>query len=80
MLKKELIGIKVRVLKSKNKTNKDVEGEIIDETMNTLKIRTNKGEKIMLKDQNVFGIMKEGKMIEVEGKLLRKKPEERVKT
>ena len=75
----ELIGRKVTVLKSKNKANEGIAGEITNETMNTITIKTKKGEKVMAKDQSVFGIMDNGNLIGIEGALLKRRPEDRVK-
>ena len=51
-----LIGKKLEVTDSGNKTFIGLHGEVIDETKNTLTIRTEKGDKKILKENTKFMI------------------------
>lgn len=46
-----LIGEKIKIKKSSNRCLVGIEGEIIDETKNTITIKTKNGEKKILKNQ-----------------------------
>ena len=74
--KHELIGLKVKVLFD----NIEVKGEVIDETKETIKIKTNKGEKIIIKKNSKIQFTLPNKeVVEVEGKLLIGRAEHRIK-
>lgn len=75
ILKAELIGLKVRVVDSNNKSNIGIEGKVLDETKNTLKI----GDKTILKKDVVIEFCVDDQKIKIEGKKLLKSPEERIK-
>ncbi len=79
MIRGELIGLKVRVIKSDNISNIDLEGEVIDETKNLLAIKTKKGIKKVLKEQNTFEFEKNKNKTIVNGKTIQKRPYERIK-
>ena len=76
IIKHELIGLTVKVTKSKNKNVVGIQGKIIDETRETIKIRTTIGEKIIIKKQSKFQFkLPTGKIVEVnelEKKILEK--------
>jgi len=75
-----LIGLKVRVERSTDPTLVGVRGLIIDETYNTFKIETNKKEIIVPKRNCVFVFtLPNGTKVEVDGKLLVGRPEDRIK-
>jgi len=69
--KGEWIGVDTTV----HYNNKTFKGKIIDETKNTLTIKTKQGEKKILKTNANFEI--NGKL--VEGKKVTKRPEDRIK-
>jgi len=81
LVRHELCGLKVRITKSTDPTQKGLKGRIIDETYNTFKIETKEGkEKIVPKANTVFiFILPSGEKVEVEGKLLVARPEDRIK-
>ncbi len=80
IVRDELIGLKMKVAGSKNRYAKGIEGKVIDETRNTLVVLTNDGSrKTLLKDQGVFQFSINNKIIEVDGKLLVGRPEDRIK-
>lgn len=70
-MRKELIGKKIKIIESKNKTNKGIKGKVIDETKNTITI----DDKKFIKKNITFEI--DGKIIE--GKDIMFRPEERIK-
>jgi RNase P/RNase MRP subunit p29 len=72
-LRGELIGSRIEA------PLKKISGKIIDETKNTFEILTSKKQrKKILKDQEIIFKMKDKKII-VNGKILKIKPEERIK-
>ncbi|HEC77436.1 MAG TPA: ribonuclease P protein subunit [Thermoplasmatales archaeon] len=74
-LKKEFIGLPVRILQSTDKSLEGIKGEIIDETKNMLIIETDRGIKKIAKEIAKFEI--DGKI--VEGKKIKYRPEDRIR-
>ena len=74
-----LIGLKVKVVQSSN-PHYLIEGKIIDETKNTLLFKIDNKEKRIPKRNSVFKfhLLDDG-AVEVNGKLLLGRPEERIK-
>lgn len=70
--KRELIGSKIEIIGSKNKTLEGVKGKIVDETKNTITL--DNGKKI-LKSHVTLKINGEV----VDGKDIQKRPEDRIK-
>jgi ribonuclease P protein subunit POP4 len=80
IIKHELIGLELRVARSRNQQLIGTEGKIVNETRNMLTIITKKGEKKLTKTGNTFEISLPGaKAVEIEGKLLVGRPEMRLK-
>jgi ribonuclease P protein subunit POP4 len=80
LVRHELIGLKVKVVKSTEKTQRGLTGVVIDETYNTLKIETRKGEKTVIKSNCVFIFTLPDKTkVQVDGKVLIGRPENRIK-
>ncbi len=80
IVRHELIGLKVKVKRSTNKSQVGLQGTVIDETYNTIKIETNKGEKKVAKNTAIFIFeLPNGKKVEVNGELLVSRPEDRLK-
>lgn len=79
LIKSELIGLKIKVISSKNSANKGLQGVIVDETKNTLAIKTAKGRKKLIKKDCVFELEFEKQKIRIKGSILAKRPEERIK-
>lgn len=75
MTKEELIGKKIKIIESKNKSLVGIQGVVINETKNILSIESDGKVKKIVKDQCVFDI--NGKTIT--GKDITKRPEERIK-
>ena len=81
LVRHELCGFRVKILKSTDPTQKGLSGKVIDETYNTLKIETKEGnEKTVIKENCVFVFtLPDKQRVEVDGKLLVSRPEDRIK-
>ncbi|MGQ9721200.1 MAG: ribonuclease P protein component 1 [Candidatus Jordarchaeum sp.] len=74
----ELIGLQVRVIKSTHKGYL-ISGKVIDETKNMIIIESN-GIKKIPKNMSIFEfLLSEGETIEIEGKKMIGRPEDRIK-
>lgn len=81
LLRHELIGLEVRVVKSSQSSHIGVKGKIVDETKNTLIINHKGRDKTIAKETTTLHFkLPNGLIVEVEGKNLVKRPEDRVKT
>lgn len=79
ILAHEWIGLEVEVIDSPNSSEIGIKGIVVDETMNTLKIKTEKGLKIVAKKGRTFRVRFEGKVLRVKGDLIAFRPEDRIK-
>ena len=79
LIRHELIGLKLEVVKSKNLSLVGIKGKIVDETKNTITIQTKDKMKKILKNQVVFNLKVGNKVFQVDGKVLVGRPEDRVK-
>ena len=78
-LRHEVVGLKAKVVEATDDGYK-ISGTINDETRNTLKIKTEKGDKIVPKDCIIIDFtLPKGVVVRVDGKLLIARPEERIK-
>ena len=75
----ELIGLETEIVESKNKSSVGIKGKIVDETKNTLTIKTKISEKKAIKKDCKFNIRVGSQNIVVDGKLLVGSPEKRTK-
>jgi len=73
----ELIGQEIKIIKSQNQSNENIEGKIVDETKNTLKIMNQGKIKTFMKNNITFTLKKNDLLIE--GKKINKRTEERIK-
>ncbi|GEM_PF-782879 len=73
-----LIGIEAVIINASDRSLIGMQGKIIDETLNTIKIRTKTGDKTVQKS-NVLLKLSYKKPILVDGKDLIQRPEERIK-
>lgn len=73
----ELIGQEMEVIDSRNKDNLGLEGKIVDETKNTVKIAYQGKIKTLMKSNITFKLKKNGRIIE--GEMINRRPEERLK-
>lgn len=80
IVQSELIGLKAKVVKSNNPSYVGISGSVVDETRNTLVIKHESRDKIVVKDQAVFRFtLPNSTVIEVEGSAILGRPEDRVK-
>ena len=81
LVRHELCGLKVRVAKSTNPSHEGIKGRVVYETYNTLKIETKEGkEKTIPKDITIFIFtLPNGTKVQVDGKVLIGRPEDRIK-
>ena len=75
----ELIGLSIEITESGNKSLVGLRGKIIDETKNVLTLDTKNGIKKVIKSQIKFKMETNNKKIEVNGKLITNRPEDRLK-
>ncbi len=78
ILARDWIGLKVEVMKSPNRFEEGICGEVVDETMKTLKIDTPKGIKTVAKKGRIFIAELNGVKFKVSGDLIAFRPEERI--
>lgn len=80
IIRYEFIGTEAEIAKSKHHGYVGISGKIIDETRNTFVI-SDKGErKRIIKDSAVFHFkFSDGTVVEIDGKLLVGRPEDRLK-
>jgi ribonuclease P protein subunit POP4 len=81
ILRHELIGLDVKVAKTKDPNMRGVKGKIVNETRNMLTI-VDRGRKLLIpKDIATFRFkLKDGTLVDVDGARLVARPENRLKT
>jgi ribonuclease P protein subunit POP4 len=80
LIRHELIGLKLEIEKSKNKSQIGIRGKVIDETKSLLVIKTEKGIKKIEKTTSEFVFrLPDGRKVKVNGKRIAVRPEERIK-
>lgn len=76
----ELIGLEAKVVRSSHPGYVGISGRVLDETMNMLYIETPRGIKAVPKETSTFLFtLPTGELVEVEGWVIRARPEDRVK-
>ena len=77
----ELIGLNVEITDSSAESLIGIKGKVVDETKKTLIIETSdKNEKLVAKDVSIFQFeVPDGTYLEVDGKILLSRPEDRIK-
>ncbi len=75
ILRGEIIGLNIKIIKAKNKKMEGINGKVIDETRNMIMVE---GKRI-IKDQVILHVKKGNKTFEIDGRLLVGRPEERLK-
>jgi len=76
----EFIGLNAKVVKSTNPNYVGISGKVIDETRNTLVIRHENKDKVVVKNVAVFHFtMPDSTIVEVDGNIILGRPEDRVK-
>lgn len=80
IVRHEIIGLKVRIAKSTDTSQKGLTGRVMDESYNTFVIETKNGEKTVAKKNAFFVFTLPNKTkVEVDGKILISRPEDRIK-
>lgn len=75
----ELIGKKVEVTQAENPCLVGIKGKVIDETMNTLTLECEGKKKRLIKSQIKFKMKIGEKILEMDGKIIVGRPEDRIK-
>ncbi len=75
----ELIGLKCKVVRSTNPSLLGKEGMVVDETKNLIVLLKLKREYKIPKKEVTFQFLLDGDPVEVDGKFLKKRPEDRIK-
>ena len=79
ILRHELIGLVVSVAEASNPLHRGISGLIVDETRNTLLIRTSCGDRRIQKEYSRFRIiLPDGTKVVVDGSALAVSPEKRI--
>jgi len=80
IIRYEFIGTEAKVAESRHPGYFGIHGKIVDETRNTFTILHERERKIILKDAAIFYFtFSDGTIVEVDGKLLVGRPEDRLK-
>ncbi len=80
LVRHELVGLPVKIVKSTNPVNVGIEGKVVDESRNTITVETSKGSKNFVKDQCTFSFrLPSGDRVIVDGRVLIARPEDRIK-
>ncbi len=79
LLGHELIGLEALVKNSYDESKIGLQGRIVMETRNTLTLETSRGEKVLPKKEVVLAISLPEGIVEVEGKKIIGRPEDRTK-
>lgn len=75
----ELIGLECKIVSSRNASQIGISGKIIDETQKTFVIETAHGSKRVLKADVTIRISLGDKTVEITGRYLVSRPEDRIK-
>ena len=79
ILRHELIGLPVRIVSASHEGYKCA-GVVVDETKDTIKIKTDAGIKTLPKDCIILEVsLPQEEVVQIDGKLLVSRPEERIK-
>jgi len=78
VLARDWIGLGVEVVDSPNSGEIGLKGMVVDETMKTLRIETEKGVKVVAKSERVFEVEIDGERFRINGDLIAFRPEERI--
>jgi len=76
----EFLGLELTIVKSLNSSTVGLTGKVVNETRNTFTILQNGEQKVVIKDTSVFGLMMtDGTVVEIDGKTIMGRPEDRIK-
>ncbi len=73
----EFIGLKAKIIASKDRFQKGIEGKVVDETRNTLVLETKIGERRIIKKTSTFKFIADKNIFTVPGRLIECRPYER---
>ncbi|MBS3095233.1 ribonuclease P protein subunit [Candidatus Woesearchaeota archaeon] len=79
LLRHEVIGLNVEVIRSMNKGLVGMKGKVIDETRNIITLESNGCSKRLIKSQVILKVSYRGRDYEVDGKIMVNRPEDRIK-
>lgn len=80
IIRYEFIGTEVKVARSTHRGYVGLRGKIIDETRNTFTLLHNGKRKVVVKEASFFHFkFSDGTVVEIDGKLLVGRPEDRLK-
>lgn len=80
IIRTEFIGLDAKIAKSTNPSLIKLKGRVLDETRNTFVLLHGGEEKTVVKNTSVFHFtLHDGTIVEIDGKLLVGRPEDRVK-
>ena len=80
VVRSELIGMDTKVVRSTNPSLERLKGTVSNETRNTIALLFDEKEKSVVKDTSIFHFtLPDGTVLEIDGKLLVGRPEDRVK-
>jgi len=79
LIKHELIGLNINIIRDTNPYNKSISGTVIDESRNTLTIKQGDTPKMVPKRNALFSFTLPSSIVEVSGTNLVGRPEDRVK-
>lgn len=79
LVKHELTGLQVEIVKSTDPGKVGITGKITTETKNLIKIQTAQGEKTLPKKECVFRFTLQSTKVDVNGEKLVGRPEDRIK-
>jgi ribonuclease P protein subunit POP4 len=80
VVRQELIGRSIEVVASRNPSVVGVRGTVVDETKNTIRVRTPDGDKTLLKEQVTVAVEIDGARYRIDGTLLTRRPDKRITT
>lgn len=79
IMRHELIGLHCEVVASGNRSQIGTKGRIIDETLKTLVIKTEKSQKRIQKQGCVFRVALDEHVVDIDGDYMVARPEDRIK-
>ena len=79
IIRHELVGLNVNVIRSSNLNYNSISGQVVDESRNTFLIKHGDSVKRIAKKDTLFKFVLPDCCVEVEGSVLISRPEDRVK-
>jgi ribonuclease P protein subunit POP4 len=80
LVRHELIGLRVRIVSSPNRTLRGLEGKVVDETRTMLVIERADGSEVSAqKETSVFSFELGGARVRIDGRVLVGRPEDRIR-